>query len=341
MTLDDLPNADASAAPLGTLSPLPDGGAVYGAHYYAHGFGIPYEPNDHWDQFFGGIAERVVSDLAPRTVLDAGCAIGMLVGALRRNGVDAHGLDVSAWAIEHVVDDARGYCSQGTLTEELQERYDLITCIEVIEHIPEPDADIVLANLCRATDALLISSSPTDYGEATHVNVRPGEDWAARLARHQFLRDLDFDASFITPWAALYRRSNADLAETVRSYERITIRLREEAHQLRTAAIVAQEQLQDAYAGGEIEQLRARIAQLEVEVLDERDRASISEVQLGEALGRARALESEQLRFQVAVRDLERLTQLPFWPSLARYLGLQTSGRKKVDRLLRRIGLRQ
>ena len=61
-----------------------------------------------------------------------------------------------------------------------------------------------IANLCANTDRLLLSSTPTDYGEATHLNVRPQEAWSALLAREGFLRDLDTDVSYVTPWAALY-----------------------------------------------------------------------------------------------------------------------------------------
>jgi 2-polyprenyl-3-methyl-5-hydroxy-6-metoxy-1,4-benzoquinol methylase len=319
--------------------PLRDGGSIYGARYYAHGFGVPYEPNEHWDKFFGGIAERVAIELTPSTALDAGCAIGMLVAALRDRGVDAEGIDISDWAIEHVVEGARGHCALGSLTEELPHRYDLITCIEVIEHMPEADADRALASMCRATNQLLISSSPNDYGEATHVNVRPPEDWAARLAALGFYRDLDFDAGFITPWAALFRR-RSDAAEPIRGYERTTNRLREEVRQLRAAAMAHQQQLEASYDGGEVERLRRQVEQLQEQILAERDHATVIEAHLGEASGRSRALESEILGYQVTARDFDRLTQLPFWPSLARYLRLRTAARSRVRGVLRRLGLK-
>jgi len=72
---------------------------IFGSYYYAHDCGTPYERNEHWREFFGEIAETVVRELAPTTVLDAGCAIGLLVEALRERGVDAYGVDVQACAI--------------------------------------------------------------------------------------------------------------------------------------------------------------------------------------------------------------------------------------------------
>jgi hypothetical protein len=44
----------------------------FDAHYYAHNCGRPYQRDEAWQQFFGNIADRIVSDIEPATVLDAG-----------------------------------------------------------------------------------------------------------------------------------------------------------------------------------------------------------------------------------------------------------------------------
>ena len=93
-------------------------------------------------------------------------------------------------------------------------------CIEVVEHMPAQDAAAAIGNFCRHADDVLFSSSPLDYGETTHVNVRPPEYWAEQFARHGFIRDVDFDASFITPWAVRFRRSAEPLHRIVAGYER-------------------------------------------------------------------------------------------------------------------------
>lgn len=67
----------------------------YDAHYYATGCGSPMERNAVWLAQFAGIADRIISDMQPRTVLDAGCAMGFLVEALRARGVEAWGIDIS------------------------------------------------------------------------------------------------------------------------------------------------------------------------------------------------------------------------------------------------------
>src|SRR5437899_2967619 len=103
----------------------------YGETYYRGRFGqIPYERNDYWLQFFHGIADQIVRSFKPRRVLDAGCAKGFLVEALWERGVEAYGIDVSEYAIGEVRRDVQPYCRQASLTDPIEGRFDLITCIE-------------------------------------------------------------------------------------------------------------------------------------------------------------------------------------------------------------------
>lgn len=208
-------------------------GSIFDAWYYAHCCGRPYARDEQWLRFFGTIADRITADMQPSRALDAGCAMGLLVEALRTRGVDAEGLDISAYAIEKAEGEARGHCRVASLTDDLGSRYDLIVCIEVLEHMPPADGLAALANICRHTDDVLFSSSPYDLAEATHVNVQPPEGWAELFAREGFLRDLDYDASYITPWAVRYRRRREAIPRVVREYERAAARLAIERNELR------------------------------------------------------------------------------------------------------------
>ena len=194
--------------------------ASFGADYYAASCGKPYCRNDEWLGIFGAIADRIVADIHPLRALDAGCALGLLVETLRARGVDAYGLDLSAYAISKAAAEVAPYLKEGSIAAELDARYDLIVSIEVLEHMPALDADAAVANFCRHTDDVLFSSSPLDYSETTHVNVRPPEYWAEQFARHGFVRDVDFDASFITPWAVRFRRTAEPMHRIVAAYER-------------------------------------------------------------------------------------------------------------------------
>ena len=57
--------------------------------YFASSCGRPYKRDEHWLRFFEAIAQRIVEDLHPESVLDAGCAMGFLVEKLREKDVAA------------------------------------------------------------------------------------------------------------------------------------------------------------------------------------------------------------------------------------------------------------
>ena len=194
---------------------------LFNAYYYAHDCGEPYLRNDVWLRRFDAFAERICLDIQPVSVLDAGCALGLLVEVLRNRGVEAWGIDISEFAIQNVYPQIREYCQVGSITEPFPlPRYDLIVSIEVLEHLPKEEADQAIANLCQHSDDVLFSSTPYDYQEATHFNVQPSEYWVECFARHGFFRDVDFDASFITPWAIRFRRQKLSLSNLARDYER-------------------------------------------------------------------------------------------------------------------------
>jgi hypothetical protein len=205
---------------MGQQVTAPEAGELYGAYYYRTGCGSPYVRNEGWLGFFDGIAARIVEDIQPGSVLDAGCAMGFLVERLRGRGVDAHGIDVSEYALGQADESVKPYCALRSVTAPLERRYDLVVCIEVLEHLPGPDAESAVRVLCDATDQVLFSSTPFDYAEATHFNVRPPEYWAGLFARHGFFRDPDFNAAFLTPWAVLFRKARQPVHRLVGQYER-------------------------------------------------------------------------------------------------------------------------
>lgn len=231
-----------------------DGPAVgdesFDAYYFEHCCGKPYRRDEHWVNFFGGIADRIVARIQPQRVLDAGCALGLLVEALRDRGVDGEGIDLSSYAITNVPEAVKPFCRHGSIVEEFPDRYDLIVTIEVLEHMPPRDGEAAIANICRHTDDVLFSSTPSDVREPSHVNLQPPEYWAEQFAGHGFFRDVDFDASFVTPWAIRFRRSTEPLPRIVRNYERRYWALTTERDGTRSFSIDLQRELLESEHAG-------------------------------------------------------------------------------------------
>ena len=207
---------------------------LYNAEYYHGGCGpIPYEQPEHWVEFFGVIADKIVADFHPKTVLDAGCAMGYLVAALRDRGVEAYGVDISEYAISQVREDIRPYCKVGSLVEQLPEglpaRYDLVVTIEVLEHLYEDEGKRAIQHLCELSDQVLFSSTPDDFTERTHVNVQQREYWCRVFFENGFLDDINYRPKYLTSHAVLFRRSE-NFGRQVEDYER-NIRMSENEYQ--------------------------------------------------------------------------------------------------------------
>ena len=199
--------------------PIKLSGNDFGEYYYSHDCGTPYERTEPWLTFFDNIADRIVKELEPKSVLDAGCAYGFLVEALRNRGVEAWGIDISEYAISNVHESIKDYCRVGSIVEPFDRRYDLIVNIEVLEHMQKDEAIKAIENFCLSSDRVLFSSTPFDYKEATHINVQVPEYWSREFSKYSFYRDLSFDASFITPWSSLFVKRKKTIPDLIYEYE--------------------------------------------------------------------------------------------------------------------------
>lgn len=214
---------------------------IYNAEYYKEydvGCGkVDYSDSEYTKGFLTQIAQKIADDLHPRTVLDAGCAMGHLVAALRDLGVEAYGVDISKYAISKVREDIRPFCNVGSLTEPLPsglpDRYDLVVTVEVLEHLYEDEGRQAIRNICKLTDEVLFTSTPDDFTEPTHVNVQQREYWCRVFFENGFVDDLNYRPRYLTSHALLFRRS-ANMGRQIEDYER-NIRISECVHQQETA----------------------------------------------------------------------------------------------------------
>lgn len=206
----------------------------YNEDYYNYHCGIEYNRNEHWEKFFGDIADRIIKDFDPKKVLDAGCAKGFLVEALRDRGVEAYGIDISEYAINEVRNDIKPYCKVKSILDPLEDTYDLILNIEVLEHLQqEQDINIAIKNICSHTNKVIFSSSPHDLREVTHYNVKSIEEWVEKFYDNGFVRDVEYDSSFIANQAIFFYKSNSRVQQIIKDYERKFYRLYNENVELR------------------------------------------------------------------------------------------------------------
>ena len=217
----------------------------YGASYLGHysDTGEPYDwSSPSWREFFTNVARRLVEAVGDvGTALDVGCAKGLLVQALVAADVDAYGIDISDVMITSADETVAERLQVGSATDPIDHRYDLITCIEVLEHLSPTAALDAIDNICSATDRIVFSSTPDDFAEPTHINVLPTADWAAKFALRGFFRRVDVDLGFLSPWAVYFERADGVTArDLVHRYEGQLSVLRTEVLAKRTALLETQ-----------------------------------------------------------------------------------------------------
>jgi 2-polyprenyl-6-hydroxyphenyl methylase / 3-demethylubiquinone-9 3-methyltransferase len=105
--------------------------------------------------------------LAGSRVLDVGCGGGLLAEALTRAGASVTGIDLAPGMIEvarlHAAESALAIDYRVAAAEDVAratpQGFDVVTCMEMLEHVPEPAAmTATLARLLRPGGALFVST---------------------------------------------------------------------------------------------------------------------------------------------------------------------------------------
>lgn len=116
------------------------------------------------------IAKMVINYFKPEKVIDIGCGLGNVVKYLHRGGVEANGIDYSQSFINSAPPRLRKYLSVGDITniDFNDNSFDLVICMEVLEHLPLKLIDIAideLKRICKGSIFVTIPSfGPNNYG---------------------------------------------------------------------------------------------------------------------------------------------------------------------------------
>ena len=152
--------------------------------------------DQHWQ-----VDECSRTPLEGMTALDVGCGAGLLAEPLARLGAQVTGIDASP----EVIAAARAHAEGRLLVEglsldyragdvhELEGQFDLITAMEVIEHVAEPARFVMALAQRLAPGGLLVMSTPNATGWSRLLMITLGEG-LRRIPRGTH----DFD-QFIAP----------------------------------------------------------------------------------------------------------------------------------------------
>jgi len=164
----------------------PSGSGIYGPEYFGADrdpmdrMGLSgYERYDRESSNANAAAYMVWRNFDVKRTLDVGCAAGFVVEALREMGVEACGTDISHYAIDRATQGARGHVRWGDLMAGVpygDGEFDLVTCLEVLEHMRPEMIPTVLAELERITSKYVVctipSFGPNEWGPGGWFQVK-------------------------------------------------------------------------------------------------------------------------------------------------------------------------
>ncbi len=115
--------------------------------------------NTHWD-----IAANTRHPLTGKTALDVGCGAGLMAEPLARMGAKVTGVDAAPENVQVAQDHADAQSLSITYkcadVAHLKGQYDLVTAMEVVEHVTDPAAFINALAARLAPGGLMILSTP-------------------------------------------------------------------------------------------------------------------------------------------------------------------------------------
>lgn len=158
--------------------------------------------------------------LAGRQVLDVGCGGGLLAEGMARRGARVLGIDLAPEALAvarlHAVESGLPVEYRQVAVEELAESapagFDVVTCLEMLEHVPDPSAIVAaLARIVRPGGHVIVSTINRNAKSFALAIV--GAEYVMRLlpmGTHRYARLIR--PSELSRWARAAGLELADLA---------------------------------------------------------------------------------------------------------------------------------
>jgi len=144
---------------------------------------------------------RYVERIAPlsgKGVLDVGCGGGILSESMARAGADVLGIDLSQAVLDvaelHALESKVAVQYRAIAAEHLAEErpaaFDLVTCMEMLEHVPDPAAIIqALAALAKPGGDIVVST--LNRNPASFAVAIVGAEYIARVlppGTHEYMK---------------------------------------------------------------------------------------------------------------------------------------------------------
>lgn len=153
------------------------------------------------------LADSLARNLPFQSVLDVGCAQGLLMEPLRQRGIDVQGVEISDDVTDYLPEPLTPHVTIGDFSA-ANGSYDLVCCVEVAEHIPPSRSRELISKLCTLSDQYIyFTAAPPGQEGYGHINCRPHSEWI------RWFNQLDYQVS-----PSVTEAIRSDLAEVDHAY---------------------------------------------------------------------------------------------------------------------------
>ena len=154
---------------------------IYADSFYEDG---GFSRTDHSSQV---IVAWIKEKLKPKSVLDLGSGSGYYLREFTRLGIDTFGLEASPFGVTKSGNNVLALSYDLRHPVYLSKRFDVVTCIEVAEHIPKRSSSILVKSICsNANEFVVFTAAPPGTPGADHINCQPEEFWFSLFDINEF-----------------------------------------------------------------------------------------------------------------------------------------------------------
>jgi 2-polyprenyl-3-methyl-5-hydroxy-6-metoxy-1,4-benzoquinol methylase len=143
-----------------------------------------------------------------RRALDVGCAYGYSSRVLEELGYETFSFDISKWGINQAKSTSNAQflvCDAQTSMPFKNETFDLVTCFDVLEHLPFPEK--ALLSMFDVSKGIIVCTTPNekvekpirkltrDYDES-HINTKSPQQWQNCITSNLNSKALEVEAFY-------------------------------------------------------------------------------------------------------------------------------------------------
>ena len=136
-----------------------------------------------------------------KNILDCGCGRGPYLCAWNAYDVEAFGFDISKYAVMNPINANTQMWIDDILKFKSTKQFDLVTAIDILEHLNYEDLDKALKNIHRATKKYVLFSIPFEgdpnlEADITHIIKEDKDWWMLQLSKYFKIKDTPKDWLF-------------------------------------------------------------------------------------------------------------------------------------------------